>query len=144
MSSTKTQSGTRRRVLLAAGLAGLAGLLGVVSAAHAADETVALKNALYGAGYAVTNVSPDMGDATRQALTQFQKDQGLKATGILNEETKKALGMVPVQVAAAAQPATSGEQSASPASTTAPAQENTEPTGEDAIEEEEDGGWSLF
>ncbi|MBD3640281.1 MAG: peptidoglycan-binding protein [Marinobacter sp.] len=126
--------------LLAA--AGVAVTLGLVPVAHA-DDTVALKNALYGAGYNITKVGSGMDDKTRAALTQFQKDQGLQATGALNEETRKALGMITVQVAAA--PAQSGSQgakeSASSAASTEPAQESGE---NDAIEEDEDGGWSLW
>lgn len=128
-----------------AAAAGLAVSLGFAPAAFA-DETVALKNALYGAGYEITNVSPQMDDTTRAALTQFQKDNGLQATGILDEPTKKALGMISVQVAAAspAQPAASASGTtpeAAPAKTEA---SSAEPAQDDAIEEEDDGGWSLW
>jgi len=127
--------------LLAA--AGVAVTLGLTPLAHA-DDTVAVKNALYGAGYDITNVSSGMDDKTRAALTQFQKDHGLEATGALNEETRKALGMITVQVAAA--PAQSSgsqgtEESASSAASAEPAKESRE---KDAIEEDEDGGWSLW
>jgi peptidoglycan hydrolase-like protein with peptidoglycan-binding domain len=121
----------------------LAVSLGFAPAAFA-DETVALKNALYGAGYEITNVSPQMDDTTRAALTQFQKDNGLQATGTLDEPTKKALGMISVQVAAAspAQPSASASETtpeAAPAKTS-----SAEPAQDDAIEEEDDGGWSLW
>ena len=59
-----------------------------------ANDTVALKNALYAAGYDINNVSPQMDDTTRSALTAFQKDQGLNASGVLDDASKKALGMV--------------------------------------------------
>jgi len=126
-----------------AAAAGLAVSLGFAPAAFA-DETVALKNALYGAGYEITNVSPQMDDTTRAALTQFQKDNGLQATGTLDEPTKKALGMISVQVAAAspAQPSASASETtpeAAPAKTS-----SAEPAQDDAIEEEDDGGWSLW
>jgi len=116
--------------------AGAVAVLGFAPAAFA-DETVALKNALYGAGYDIKNVSSGMDDATRSELSRFQKDNGLQANGILDEATKKALGMISVRVAAtatASKPATS-----QPAAASSP-----EPVEEDAIEEEEDGGWSLF
>ncbi|MDO6441222.1 peptidoglycan-binding domain-containing protein [Marinobacter sp. 2_MG-2023] len=102
-----------------------------------ADETVSLKNALYGAGYDVTNVNSTMDDATRSELSRFQKDNGLQASGILDEATKKALGMISVQVAAAGN--TSSPVESKPAAVSKP-----EPVEEDAIEEEDDGGWSLF
>lgn len=121
--------------------AGTAALLGLAPAAYA-DETVALKNALYGAGYNITNVSSQMDDATRAALTTFQKENGLQATGILDDETKKALGMISVQVAAAS---TAPAQSTSaPAKAESSAPEQTESTDEGAIEEDDDGGWSLW
>jgi peptidoglycan hydrolase-like protein with peptidoglycan-binding domain len=123
--------------------AGAAFMLGLAPAAFA-DETVALKNALYGAGYNITNVSPRMDDSTRAALTKFQKDHGLQATGIIDEETKKALGMISVKVAAAATPSTPAKASA-PAKTKAAAPVKEEkPAEDDVVEEEDDGGWSLW
>ncbi len=118
-------------------------MLGLAPAAFA-DETVALKNALYGAGYNITNVSPRMDDSTRAALTKFQKDHGLQATGIIDEETKKALGMISVKVAAAATPSTPAKAS-TPAKTkvAAPVKEE-KPAEDDVVEEEDDGGWSLW
>ncbi len=117
-------------------VAGTVAVLGFAPAAFA-DETVALKNALYGAGYDITNVNSRMDDATRSELSRFQKDNGPQASGILDEATKKALGMISVQVAAAA-PARQPEK-AQPA-----AGSNPEPVEEDAVEEEDDGGWSFF
>lgn len=114
---------------------GTAAVLGFAPAAFA-DESVALKNALYGAGYNITSVSSGMDDATRSELSRFQKDNGLQANGILDEETKKALGMISVQVAAAA-PVSKPEKSQTATST-------PEPVEEEAAEEEDDGGWSFF
>lgn len=140
MSTMKKTTRSLGRLLAAAGVAAT---LGLAPVAHA-DETVAVKNALYGAGYNITNVRPGMDDETRAALTKFQKDHGLQATGALNEETKKALGMITVQAAAAA-PAQGG----APATTEAPENgASTQSAGEsadkDAIEEDDDGGWSLW
>ncbi len=141
--STMRNATTRLGRLAAA--AGLAVTLGFAPAVFA-DEIVALKNALYGAGYDITNVSPQMDDSTRSALTRFQKDNGLQTTGNLDDPTKEALGMISVQVAASA-------PSQSAAASSAPAQESAasaaepsapEPEQDDAIEEEEDGGWSLW
>lgn len=133
MSIIKNATARMGRFALAAGAVAV---LGFAPAAFA-DETVALKNALYGAGYDIKNVSSGMDDATRSELSRFQRDNGLQANGILDEATKKALGMISVRVAAtttASKPATS-----QPAAVSSP-----EPVEEDAIEEEEDGGWSLF
>lgn len=128
--------------------AGATVMLGLAPAAFA-DETVALKNALYGAGYDITNVSSRMDDSTRAALTKFQKDHGLSATGILDEGTKNALGMVSVNVAAVASPA-----AAAPAksSTSVPAKAKTKAAipapakaeAKAAAEEKDDGGWSFW
>lgn len=141
--STMRKATTRLGRLAAA--AGLAVTLGFAPAAFA-DEIVALKNALYGAGYEVTNVSPQMDDSTRAALTKFQKDQGLQATGILDEPTKKALGMIEVQVAAAkpAQTASNSGSQAQVSDSAAASGEKPEQSEDGAIEEDEDGGWSLW
>lgn len=108
-----------------------------------ANNTVALKNALYGAGYDVDNVSKTMDSDTRSALRAFQQDQGLQATGELNEATKSALGMVPMDVAVNQatgdnnSPVKGGGETASATAGSAPEQA-------DAVEEDDDGGWSLF
>ncbi|MCK7552277.1 MULTISPECIES: peptidoglycan-binding domain-containing protein [Marinobacter] len=107
-----------------------------------ADDTVALKNALYGAGYDVSNVNRSMDKGTRAALRAFQTDQGLDVTGELDEATKSALGMVPVDIAAA-QSAQTSEAGAMKANDTATPSDDG--AGEDdAVEEDDDGGWSLF
>lgn len=141
--STMRKATTRLGRLAAA--AGLAITLGFAPAAFA-DEIVALKNALYGAGYDITNVSPQMDDSTRSALTRFQQDNGLQATGILDDPTKEALGMISVKVAASAPSQSSGSSSAPAQDSASAASEasSPEPAEDDAIEEEEDGGWSLW
>ncbi len=122
----------------------MAGSLALAAAPAAmANETVALKNALYGAGYDINNVSPQMDDATRSALEKFQRDNGLTASGTLDGSTKEALGMAPVQVAASSSSGNSSvSQSASASSSSSAAQ--PEPEAEAEIEEEDDGGWSLW
>jgi peptidoglycan hydrolase-like protein with peptidoglycan-binding domain len=122
----------------------MAGSLALAAAPAAmANDTVALKNALYGAGYAISNVSPKMDDKTRSALEKFQRDNGLTASGVLDDSTKEALGMVSVQVAAAPQSNGSGSQNAS-SSSSAAAESQPEAEVEDDVEEEDDGGWSFF
>lgn len=141
--STMRKATTRLGRLAAS--AGLAVTLGFAPAAFA-DEIVALKNALYGAGYNITNVSPQMDDSTRSALSRFQQENGLQATGTLDDPTKEALGMVSVQVAASAPSQSTGSGSApTQESATSAAQTSAQkPEQDDAIEEEEDGGWSLW
>ncbi|KPP98235.1 peptidoglycan-binding domain-containing protein [Marinobacter sp. HL-58] len=109
-----------------------------------ANDTVALKNALYGAGYEITNVSPEMDEATRSALTEFQRDQGLEASGELDDATKEALGMVSVQVASSGSAGSQNAgESASAASEPEESQEDAR-AEEDDVEEDDDGGWSFF
>ncbi|WP_372964942.1 peptidoglycan-binding domain-containing protein [Marinobacter sp.] len=123
-------------------LVGAVALLGSVSVAQA-NDVVALKHALYGAGYNISDVRPSMDDNTRSELVRFQKDQGLEANGILTEETKKALGMVPVQ-----QTASSGGGAASSSSVISETVEaaseapKADQTGEK--NKEKDEGWSLW
>ena len=107
-----------------------------------ADDTVALKNALYGAGYEVDNVNSSMDDATRSALRTFQQDQGLDVTGELDDATKSALGIVPMDVAASESAQTSA--AASSDGNNDAAAEQAESEEDDAVEEDDDGGWSLF
>lgn len=108
-----------------------------------ANETVALKNALYGAGYEIRNVSPQMDEATRSALTEFQRDQGLSASGELDDATKEALGMVSVQIASAGPGEASQKTAASNNDASEPEPKEAQ-TGDDNIEEDDDGGWSLW
>lgn len=136
------QTNIRTRVATAI----MAGALALAAAPHAAaNDTVALKNALYGAGYDINNVSPQMDEVTRSALTAFQKEQGLNASGVLDDATKEALGMVPVQVAAAGSSGNAAaSQSASTSSSAAEPEEPAAQAEEDDIEEDDDGGWSFF
>ena len=132
-----------RSQLAAAVMAGSFAL--AAAPAAMANDTVALKNALYGAGYAISNVSPQMDDGTRSALKKFQRDNGLTASGVVDESTKEALGMVSVQVAAAPKSSSSDSQNSSSSSLTAADESQAEPEVEDEAEEEEDdGGWSFF
>jgi peptidoglycan hydrolase-like protein with peptidoglycan-binding domain len=124
-----------------------AAMLGAMAfaAPHAsANDTVALKNALYGAGYEITNVSPQMDDATRRALTAFQRDQGLSASGELGDATKEALGMVSVQVASSGAAGSSQNAAAAASAASEPEAAPVAQAEEDDIEEDDDGGWSFF
>lgn len=113
-----------------------------LAAPHAlASETVALKNALYGAGYEITNVSAQMDQATRSALTAFQRDQGLNASGELDKATKEALGMVSVQVASSGSAGSSQKATASSSAASAPEKSPEAQAEEDEVEEDDDGGW---
>lgn len=117
-------------------------LLSAGTANVSANETVALKHALYGAGYEIQNVNASMDAATRSALEAFQSDHpDLQATGELNEDTKKALGLVSVELAASQ---TTTTQTASADSVQAPQEDPVEAQTEDEIEEDDDGGWSFF
>ena len=136
MRTMKTVTRHIGRTALAVGTVALLGLAPVAQA----NEVVALKHALYGAGYDITNVSPSMDDKTRAELTRFQKDNGLEATGILNEETERALGLITVQQAAA----DAGQSAPASTAQAAPAPAETESSVEESIEEDEDGGWSLW
>ncbi|MDX1634751.1 MAG: peptidoglycan-binding domain-containing protein [Marinobacter sp.] len=114
-----------------------------------ANETVALKHALYGAGYEIENVKPAMDAATREALEAFQQDHpDLTVTGELDEPTKKALGMVEVDIAAAdtAEPnAITSSQRVDDASVEpSAAAAQAKPDVEGGVQEQDDGGWSFF
>lgn len=131
------RSATRSRLAAAVML----GAVTLAAAPHAlANETVALKNALYGAGYEITNVSPQMDQATRSALTAFQRDQGLNASGELDNATKEALGMVSVQVASSGSNGSSQNATASSVAASEP-EEAADAQSEEEIEEDDDGGW---
>ncbi|MDK8464553.1 peptidoglycan-binding domain-containing protein [Marinobacter sp. SS13-12] len=131
------RSATRSRLAAAVML----GAVTLAAAPHAlANETVALKNALYGAGHEITNVSPQMDQATRSALTAFQRDQGLNASGELDNATKEALGMVSVQVASSSSNGSSQNATASSGAASEP-EEAADAQSEEEIEEDDDGGW---
>ena len=124
--------------------------VGAVSTAQAADDVLALQNALYGAGYDIDNANGKMGASTQAALLAFQKDHAnLKASGSLDTPTKEALGLIVASSApaksapaksapakAATKPAASTQAKASP--------KPAEPEEDDVIEEDDDGGWSFF
>ncbi|WP_228260790.1 peptidoglycan-binding domain-containing protein [Marinobacter orientalis] len=124
----------------------MVGAMALAAAPHAvANDTVALKNALYGAGYDINNVTPQMDESTRSALTAFQRDQGLDASGDLNNATKEALGIVAVQVAASGSPANaSASRSAGTSGSGTGSEEPAARAGQDDVEEDDDGGWSFF
>lgn len=125
------------RIRKAAMAAGTIAFLGLTSPAYA-NDVVALKHALYGAGYDIENVNPELDSNTRAELEKFQRDQGLEVTGLLDEATERALGMTAVQpVASAAGQAGAGAAPAAQESAAAA----TEPEPE---EEEEKSGWSLW
>ena len=138
VNNTKKTSNNLGRLAIAAGLVMMLGLAPGVSA----NNTVAVKNALYGAGYEIQNVSAQMDDSTRAALTKFQKDNGLQATGMLDDETKKALGMISVQVAAASNG--SGQSASNDDASNSSASVEADDKTEGAIEEDEEGGWSRW
>lgn len=125
------------RVRMVAMAAGTIALLGLTYPAYA-NEVVALKHALYGAGYDIENVNPEMDSNTRAELEKFQRDQGLDVTGSLDEATERALGMTSIQAVASAS-GQAGAGAASPAEEAATAATEPEPE-----EEEEESGWSLW
>lgn len=116
------------------------------NAAFAANDVLAMQNALYGAGYNIDSADGQMGPSTRSALEAFQKDHpDLKPTGELDAATKEALGMVSVKVAAA--PKTSSKPAAAAPAKSAQAKAEpkpAEPESEEAVEEEDDGSWLFF
>ena len=82
--------------------------------AMAGDEKVkAVQQALGDKGHHPGSVDGRMGPKTQQALRDFQKTQGMKATGHLDTKTMQSLG-VEVSTTSSAESTTSG--SASPAS----------------------------
>ena len=110
----------------------------------AADDVVALKNALYGAGYDVNNVNSQMDNATRAALEKFQRDNGLTASGVLDESTKEALGMVSVQVASAPTGNSSSASQGTSAAAASQSEPEPEPEAEAEEEDDDDGSWSFW
>ncbi|MFO8142984.1 MAG: peptidoglycan-binding domain-containing protein [Marinobacter sp.] len=126
-----------RKLAFAAGTIALLATTGLAQA-NQANDVVALKHALYGAGYDIENVSPALDDTTRAELERFQREQGLQPSGVLDEPTERALGMISVQQAAGAteQPVVGSVPPAGAVELQAAA--------EAVEEEEEDGGWSLW
>lgn len=114
--------------------------------AFAANDVLALQNALYGAGYDIDSADGQMGPSTRSALEAFQKDQSsLKVTGKLDDATKEALGMVSVDVAAASTTKAAPAKLAPAQKAKAePAPKPKQDESEEAVEEDDDGGWLFF
>lgn len=131
----KLFSPMKKRVLIAGAVA----LLTTGVAANAqANDIVALKNALYGAGYNIDNVNDSMDPSTRSALKAFQKDHAdLKASGELDDATKQALGIIAVDAMPGQTVASEKSAAKAPAKAATPAKK-------DAKKEEEDDGWSLW
>lgn len=128
-------------------LSALAGLLlaGTLAATPVfANEVVALKNALYGAGYEISNVTSEMDAATRSALESYQQSQGLMVTGELDEATKESLGLGGVNLASGGASAQSSDSSTGNAASAPAEQPATEEPQEAEEEEDEDDGWSLW
>jgi peptidoglycan hydrolase-like protein with peptidoglycan-binding domain len=124
-------------------LSALAGVLlaGTFAATPvSANEVVALKNALYGAGYEIKNVTPEMDAATRAALESYQQSQALMVTGELDAATRESLGIGGVSPAAAA--AVPSPTRSSPAPAPAPAKKPKSDAKEK--EAEDGGGWSFW
>lgn len=130
----------KKRVLIAGAVA----LLTTGAAASAqANDVVALKNALYGAGYDIDNVSASMDPSTRSALKAFQKDNSdLKASGELDDATKQALGIISVD--AGASQTVASQKASAPASARKAAAPVKQEVQKKAKEEKEDDGWSLW
>jgi len=64
------------------------------------SEISKIQHALRDAGYHVGGVDGEWGPNTRQALKDFQEDQGMAATGRLNRRVISALGLDPQRFAA--------------------------------------------
>lgn len=139
MSTMNVFSHPLRTVALAAGTIAL---LATATLAQA-NDVVALKHALYGAGYDIENVSPALDDTTRAELERFQREQGLQPSGVLDEPTERALGMMSVQQVAGA--AEQPDVGSVPLADAAEPQAAAEVVEQEAVdEEEEDSGWSLW
>ncbi len=55
---------------------------------------VNVQNALKALGYYSGDINGSLGVDTRQALTAYQQDYGLDATGAVDEATVRALGLI--------------------------------------------------
>ncbi len=53
-----------------------------------------VQNALKELGYYTGDVNGSLGVNTRRALTAYQQDYGLDATGVVDEATVRALGLI--------------------------------------------------
>lgn len=135
----KLFSPMKKRVLIA----GAVTLLTAGVAVNAqANDIVALKNALYGAGYKIDNVNDSMDPTTRSALKAYQKDHaGLKVSGELDDATRQALGIIAVDAAPGKTVASQKPAAMAPGKKSEKA---SEPAKKEAKKEEEDDGWSLW
>ena len=55
------------------------------------DDVTALQNSLVAAGYLARTVDGEYGSTTKAAVYLFQKDKGLPATGVADDETREAI-----------------------------------------------------
>ena len=81
------------------------------AAGDAGPAVAAIQTSLKDAGYFGGQVDGKFTAMTRQAVLKFQKDSGLKADGIVEEKTYKALtgkAIPPKAAVAAKKPATGG------------------------------------
>lgn len=60
--------------------------LGIIRTERDPDLVLQVQQALRARGYSVGDVDGDYGSATRQALQDFRRDQGLPVRGILDSE----------------------------------------------------------
>jgi peptidoglycan hydrolase-like protein with peptidoglycan-binding domain len=109
---------TQWKMTTAAALAGLTFVApAFAQAAMGGDEKVkAAQQALKDKGHDPGTVDGRMGAKTQAALRDFQKAQGMQATGRLDSKTVQSLGMDGAKTSSAGESATSG--SASPPTAT--------------------------
>lgn len=55
------------------------------------DDVTVLQNSLVAAGYLARTVDGDYGSTTKEAVYLFQKDKGMKATGVADDATREAI-----------------------------------------------------
>lgn len=92
------------------------------------DEKVkAAQQALKDKGHDPGEVDGTMGPKTQAALRDFQKAEGMEATGHLDEKTTQALGMEGGKTSSAGESSTAGSASpGTPAASGAPIEKTTE------------------
>ena len=88
-------SSGRLMVIALAGLILLGGINAFAAGTNSAEErkakTLEAEQILYNLGYWVTKVDGASDDSTRQAVMAFQKVQGLKRTGVLDDQVLDAI-----------------------------------------------------
>ena len=57
------------------------------------DTRVAIQQELYRAGYYDGDIDGIIGPGTRRAITEFQRDNSLRPTGLIDTELLEALGI---------------------------------------------------